>query len=124
MHSIPFVKAYTNVLTRPVKLRLCLFIFLFHKIYFTVYKSLIMVVENFQKYHWIQHIITQPVVIMTKRNKLLQMSGASEFFLIGTFNLHVYESLIIVAENFPKYHWIQHKQTQPVVALSELFYQT
>ena len=40
-----------------------------------------MVVENFQKYHWIQHTNTQPVVITRKRNKLLQMSGASEFLL-------------------------------------------
>ena len=39
--------------------------------------------------------------------------------LIGTFTLFVYKSLIIVVENFQKYHWIQHKQTQPVVALSE-----
>ena len=62
-----------------------LFIFLFHKIYFIVYKSLIMVVENFQKYHWIQHTNTQPVVITRKRNKLLQMSGASEFL----FNWHI-----------------------------------
>ena len=36
-----------------------------------VYKSLIIVVENFQKYHWIQHKKTQPVVVMTERNKLL-----------------------------------------------------
>ena len=36
-----------------------------------VYKSFIMVVENFQKYHWIQHKNAQPVVMMTKRNKLL-----------------------------------------------------
>ena len=31
-----------------------------------VYKSLIMIVGNFQKYHWIQHTNTQPVVITGK----------------------------------------------------------
>ena len=52
----------------------CLFVYIF--VCFTqftllVYKSLIIVVENFQKYHWIQHKNSQPVVIMTKRIKLL-----------------------------------------------------
>ena len=36
-----------------------------------VYKSLIIVVEIFQKYHWIQHKKWQPVVVTRKRNKLL-----------------------------------------------------
>ena len=44
----------------------------------------------------------------------------SESLLYGIFTLFVYKSLIIVVENFEKYHWIQHKQTQLVVALSEL----
>ena len=71
---IAFVKAYTNVLTQPANLRLGLSVYIF--VCFTqftllVYKSLIMVVENFQKYHWIQHTNTQPVVITRKRNKLL-----------------------------------------------------
>ena len=38
-------------------------------------------------------------------------------FLIGIFTLFVYKSLIIVVENFLKYHWIQHKKTQPIVVV-------
>ena len=64
--------------TRQAKLRvLSVYLFIFYIfVCFTqftllVYKSLIMVVENFQKYHWIQNKNAQPVVIMTKRNKLL-----------------------------------------------------
>ena len=36
-----------------------------------VYKSLIIVVENFQKYYSIQHKNTQPVDVTSERNKLL-----------------------------------------------------
>ena len=32
------------------------------------------------------------------------------FFCLAQFTLFVYKSLIIVAENFQKYHWIQHKK--------------
>ena len=70
------VKALTDVHTvgKLLRLYVCLFIFLYFCFaHFTLllYKSSIMVVENFQKYHWIQHKNVQPVVIMTKRNKLL-----------------------------------------------------
>ena len=34
-----------------------------------VYKYLIIVVGKFQKYHWIQHTNTQPIVVMRERNK-------------------------------------------------------
>ena len=67
------VKAFTPP-ARQANLRVCLSIFLyFFSVQFTllVYKALIIVVENFQKYHWIQHKNTQPVVITRKRNKLL-----------------------------------------------------
>ena len=55
-------------------LRVCLFIYIFGgftQFTLLVYKSLIMVVENLQKYNWIQHKNAQPVVIVTKRKKLL-----------------------------------------------------
>ena len=88
MNVIPcFCEAFPNAGTPSQFLRLSvrLFIFLFLFLYFClahftllVYKSLIMVVQNFQKYHWIQHKNAQPLVIMTKRNKLLWTSEASE----------------------------------------------
>ena len=59
----------------------CLFVclyFCFAQFILLVYKSLIMVVEIFQKYHWIQHTKTQRVVITRERNKLLWTSQASE----------------------------------------------
>ena len=40
------------------------------------------------------------------------------FFCLAQFTLFVYKSLIIVEENFQKYHWIQHKKTQLVVLTS------
>ena len=89
-----------------------------------VYKSLIMVVENFQKYHWIQHTNTQPVVVTKNETNYYERMKRVNLFLIGTFTLFVYISLIIVVENFQKYHWIQQKQTQPVVALIETFDRT
>ena len=75
-----FVKAFTNAGTpsKSQRLYVCLFIYLHFYIFvgftqFTllVYKSLIMIVENFQKYHWIQHTKTQRVVVTKKQNKLL-----------------------------------------------------
>ena len=64
-----FVKAFTNAGTysKPPTFAY-IFVCLAHFTLF-VYKSLIMVVENFQKYHWIQHENTQPVVVMRERNK-------------------------------------------------------
>ena len=85
-----------------------------------------MVVENLQKYHWIQHENTQPVVVMWEQKEII-MNEQSEwitFFLIGTFTLFVYKSLIMVVENFQKCHWIQHKQTQPVAGTSVPFDRT
>ena len=69
-----FCEAFTNAGTPSKFLRLsvCLLIFLyfcFAQFTLLVYKSLIMVVENFQKYHWIQHKNAQPVVKLTKRKK-------------------------------------------------------
>ena len=61
MYFIACVKAYTNVPTRPAKLRgifACNF-FLLAQFTLLVYKSLIMVVEKFKKQHWIQHKNTQ-----------------------------------------------------------------
>ena len=43
----------------------------------------------------------------------------SLFFCLAQFTLFVYKSLIIVVENFQKYHWIQHENTQPVVVMRE-----
>ena len=74
MYFIAFVKAYTNTLAytanKAPTLFVCLY-FCFTQFTLLVYKSLIMVVENCQKYHWIQHENTQPVVIKRNRNKLL-----------------------------------------------------
>ena len=67
-----FCKAFTNAGTPSKFLRLSVYIFVgFAQFTLLVYKSLIMVVENFQKYHWNQHRNTQPVVTTRKRNKLL-----------------------------------------------------
>jgi len=102
-----FCEAFTNAGTPRKFLRpsVCLFIFLYFCLaHFTllVYNSLIMVVENFQKYHWIQHKNAQPVVIMTKRNKLLWTSEASE----SLFNRHIHFICIEIFKNrrrkFPK----------------------
>ena len=69
---------YAYTASKPPTLFGYLFVYLFVCLYFClahftllVYKFSIMVVENFQKYHWIQHTNAQPVVIMAKRNKLL-----------------------------------------------------
>ena len=43
------------------------------------------------------------------------------FVCLAHFTLFAYKSLIMVVENIRKYHWIQHKNKQSVVALSELF---
>ena len=100
-NSIAFAKALTNAGTPGKFPRLSVYISIF--LYFCiahftllVYKSLIMVVENFQKYHWIQHTNTQPVVITRKRNELLWTREASEspfnwpihFICIQIFNNH------------------------------------
>ena len=83
----------------------CLFVCLylcFAQFTLLVYKSLIMVVENCQKYHWIQHTNTQPVVITRKWNKLLWTSEASE----SLFNWHIHFICIQIFNNrrrkFPK----------------------
>ena len=70
------VKAFIDVHTvgKLPRLSVCLYFYIFvcfTQLTLLVYKSLIMVVENFQKYHSIQHKNAQPVVIMTKWNKLL-----------------------------------------------------
>ena len=41
------------------------------------------------------------------------------FFRLAQFSFFVYVSSILVVENFQKYHWIQHKKTQPVLVTSE-----
>ena len=108
---------------RQANLRVCLFVYLYFCLFHTIYFIDLLIFnngrENFQKYHWIQYTKTQLVVI-TRKKQAKRMN----LFLIGTFPLFVYKSLIIVVNFFQKYHWIQHKQTQPVVALSELFDQT
>ena len=48
-----------------------LFIFFFTQSTLLVYTFLIMVIENFQKNHWIQHENTQHVVVTKNQNKLL-----------------------------------------------------
>ena len=114
-----FLAKQTNVMAQTVILFL-LFIFL----YFTqftsfIYKSLIIVVENFHKNHLIQHKKTQPVVVTRDRYKLSRTKGMP-LFSFGKFTMSIKKSLIIVIKIFQKYHWIQHKKTQPVVVLSDL----
>ena len=57
-----------------------------------VYKSLIIVVENFQKYHWIQQETTQPVVVTRRRNKFLWTSEAKNrpFSIISSWIRSIY----------------------------------
>ena len=57
-----------------------------------VYKSLIIVVENFQKYHWIQQETTQPVVVTRRRNKFLWTSEAKNrpFSIISSWIRFIY----------------------------------
>ena len=106
-NSIAFAKALTNAGTPSKFLRLSVYIFIF--LYFCiahftllVYKSLIMVVNFFQKYHWIQHKNAQPVVIMTERKNLLWASEASK----SPFNWHIHFIRIQIFNNrrrkFPK----------------------
>ena len=71
-----FCEAFTSAGTPSKFLRpsVCLYFYIF--VGFTqftllVYKSLIIVVENFQKYHWIQHKNAQSVVIVTKRKNIV-----------------------------------------------------
>ena len=66
------MKAFTDVYTigKLSRLFVCLSV-CFTQFTLLVYKSSIMGVEYFQKYHWIQHKNAQPVVTMTKRYKLL-----------------------------------------------------
>ena len=98
-----FFEAFTNAGTPSKFLRLsvCLY-FCFVHFTLLVYKSLIMVVENFQKYHWIQHKNAQPLVLVTKRQKLLWTSEASE----SLFNWHIHFICIEIFNNrrrkFPK----------------------
>ena len=59
--------------------------------------------------------------------KLIQMYSTGRkipwyfciLFWLTQFTLFVYKFLIDIVEIFKKYHWIQHKITQPVVVLSE-----
>ena len=83
---------------KPPRLSVCLFIYIFVGfIQFTLlfYKSLIMVVENFQKYCWIQHTNTQSIVITRKRNKLLWTSEVSESLI----NCHIHFICIQIFNN-------------------------
>ena len=41
------------------------------------------------------------------------------YYCLSQFTLLVYKSSIMAVENFEKYHWIQHKNTQFVVVTSE-----
>ena len=103
LHS--FFESFYQRTALPAKLSVwlsfCLLV-IFTQFTLLLYKSLIMVVEIFQKYHWIQHTNTQPVVITWNRNKLLWMSEASEFL----FNWHIHFLCIQIFNNrrrkFPK----------------------
>ena len=83
------------------------FLFIFPYFYISIcftqftlfaYKSLIMIVENFQKYHRIQHKKTQPVVVTREQNKSLWTSEASESLLIW----HIYFICIQIFNNCRK----------------------
>ena len=91
--------------SKPPRLSVSLYFYIF--VCFTqftlfVYKSSLMVAENFQRYLWIQHSNTQPVVITRKWNKLLWTSEASE----SPFNWHIHFICIaifnICRRKFPK----------------------
>ena len=57
---------------REAKLRsIFVLFFCFTRFTLFAFKSLIIIIENFQKYHRIQHRNAQRVVIMNERNKLL-----------------------------------------------------
>ena len=74
IYSIAFAKFKKNLLHGEQNAVVFLFIFLFFylaQLTLFVFKSLIIVIENFQKYHLIQHEKTQPVVVTRERNKLL-----------------------------------------------------
>ena len=69
-----FHSCYESLYKRKVRgvklLSIFLFFLLIQSTLF-VYKSLIIVIENSQKYNWIQHKKTQPVFVTKERNKLL-----------------------------------------------------
>ena len=89
MYSIAFAEAFTSNSTGgKAPWYFCFYAF-FCFLQFTlfVYKFLIIAVENFHKYLWIQHKKTQPVDVMSERLNP---------FSFGKFTLFVYKSLIIV----------------------------
>ena len=69
IYSIAFAKAYTIMLYRKQSSVVFLYVLLFFCLaQFTLFviKSLKIVIEKFQKYHWIQHKKMQPVVVTSE----------------------------------------------------------
>ena len=92
-----FCKSLYSRTEREAKLRgifVCLYFFCLAQFTLFVYKSLIIVVENLQKYHWIQHEKTQRVVVTRGRHKLLWTSETKNrpFSIISSWGKHSQEN--------------------------------
>ena len=97
-----FIQSYSTV--SKASWYFCMFFFLCSTITLFVYKYLIIVAENFQKYHLIQRKKTQPVVVTREWNKLLWTSKAS----YSRLNLHIH---LICIQIFNNYHRKMSKNT-------------
>ena len=65
------------------------------------------------------HSFCESLYKRTVREAKLRGIFVCIFLCFTQFTLFVLKSLVIVLENFQKYHWIQHKKTPPVVTTRE-----